>query len=54
MSDTIKIERRWHPEYWGYVWQPVIPGNHKLIEPFVRKKEAEAFVKGYQFQQEVK
>ena len=47
MSDKdLEVERRWHPEYQGYVWQPIVPGATQFIEPYVHKAEAKAFIKG--------
>jgi hypothetical protein len=46
MSST--VVKRWHPEYHGDVWQPVITGHKGFIEPFVHAAEAWAFVRGYE------
>jgi hypothetical protein len=42
------VIKRWHPEYHGNVWQPVVVGHRGFIEPFVQRKEAQAFLKGYE------
>ena len=41
------IDKTYHPEYGGYVYQPRIHGYDKFIEPFVTEKEASAFLDGW-------
>jgi hypothetical protein len=43
-----EVVKRWHPEYNGNVWQPVLTGHEGFVEPFVQRKEAQAYVRGYE------
>jgi hypothetical protein len=46
----LTIDKTYHPEYGGHVYQPRVDGeSHNFgfwIEPFVTEKEAKAFLRG--------
>jgi hypothetical protein len=50
-----RIEKVFHPEFGRDVYQPVIDGRAmwaSFIEPYAKKAEAQAFIKGYERAQE--
>lgn len=47
----MKIEKCYHPEYGGYVYQPRVKEIDAFIEPYVTEKEAKAFLNGVKHMQ---
>ena len=50
---TQRIDKTYHPEYGGYVFQPKPPEwPDKWAEPYVTEREARAFMDGYNYAQQ--
>ena len=47
LREELSIDRCYHHEYGGYVYQ--IRGYRSWVEPFVTEKEAQAFLKGVEY-----